>query len=274
MKKQLLIPLCAVPLLGLAAVPLRGSDRLAPHESLMATVQAARHNDVKGLLESVLTDDQVDEMRQEWDRQRAEPLDPAEEMQFQMVMAMLTAPGAEDDLMAMLEPKLEEMRPQVAMMVGMFSGLAGAALEQGGTLDSAEQEQAAEILERIAQHFLENDVTDVESARQAVAIVCKMARGLELTTLREVQELSFDDLLRKGDVVMGGVKGVLAVYGLTVDGWLDSFRAETLSVSGDTALVQVEYEILGVKASEEVEMVFADGRWVRREVVENAPIGS
>ena len=65
---------------------------------------------------------------------------------------------------------------------------------------------------------------------------------------------------------------MLAIYGLAIDGWLDSVRAETVSVSGETALVLVEYEILGVKASEEVEMVLADGRWVRREVVENAPL--
>ena len=271
MKKQFLVgSLCVAPVLALAAVPVLGGGPPAPHESVLATVHAVRRNDVSGLLQSLLPADKLAELEQDWNTQRREPIEASEELEFQTTMAMLTAPGAEDQLMAIVEPKLAEMRPQVAMMVGMFSGMAQAAVQQDETLSAEEREKAAEIVNRIGALLLENDITDVGSARRAVGLVCAAARKLELKSLKDIQALSFDQLLGKGDIVLGACKDVFAIYGADVDAWLDSVKAETVNQSGDTALVRVEYEILGLHDSEEVEMVRVDGRWIRKEALELA----
>ena len=139
----LLVPLCAASVAATADSIATGPK---PHESILTSVRAVRNNDLGAVLQAVLTDDQLAEMEAEWNQQRKQPVDPQESAQFQMVMTMLTAPGAEDMLMAQVEPKLAEMRPQVAMMVGMFSGLLQASLEQDQTLQPAEKDRAAKAL--------------------------------------------------------------------------------------------------------------------------------
>ena len=259
---------CVLGLTSVAGVPSESRTGLAPHESVLSTVHAVRRNDVSALVRSLFTDDQITLLRQEWDTQRKTKLDPAEDEAFQAFMAQLTAPGAERKIMEELEPQLDEMRPQVAMLVGMFSGMGQAAIAQNETLSPEERAVASRMVGAIGQALLDNDITDVGTAKKAVGVVCQTARRLRMNSLSEVQALEFDDLLKRGDVVLKGLKDVFALYGLSVDDWLATFRAETLDRSGKTATVRVHYEILGVKESSDYEMVQVDGRWVRKEAAE------
>lgn len=260
------IGLC--PVLGGAELK-RGA---APHESVIATVQAFRQNDMLGLVESMLTDEQMSFARQEWDAWRRTRPDREEDEAFRQSMEQLTARGAEERIMADLQPQLDEMRPQVAMMVGMFTGMAQAAIAQNDTMSAEDRAAAGRMLGAIGNTLMKNDITDVATAKKAVGIVCGAARKLRLHSLSDVQALEFDDLLKRGDVVLAATKDVLALYGLSVDSWLSTFRAETLRKSGDEATVRVHYEILGVRESADYAMVRVDGRWVRKEAAD-LPIG-
>lgn len=235
-----------------------------PHAALVASVEAVRKNDLRRFLQLTLPDAKLAELRAEWERQRAEGAKPAEVAQFRETMAKLTAPDAEAKLMQELAPKLAEMRPQVAMMTGMLTGMAQSGIEQSATLSATEKRQARELLQAAGRVLQEHDITDEAAARRAVAVVCRTARRLNAAELEQLQRLSFDQLLAKGDVVLGGLKEVLAIYGLEVDAWLDSVEAETVRQEGDGALVRVRYEILGVRQTVETEMVRSEGRWVRK----------
>jgi hypothetical protein len=261
----LLVPLCAASVAATADSIATGPK---PHESILTSVRAVRNNDLGAVLQAVLTDDQLAEMEAEWNQQRKQPVDPQESAQFQMVMTMLTAPGAEDMLMAQVEPKLAEMRPQVAMMVGMFSGLLQASLEQDQTLQPAEKDRAAKVIEAIGQVLLENDITSSQNAKHAIDILCRSARSSKIMSMQEVNKLSFDQLIDKGDIFLKGTKDMLAVYGLDTNEWLDTVEAETVSVDGDHAVVRITYEVLGVEETFDAEMVRVDDRWIRKEAAE------
>ena len=244
------------------------STRLSPAESLLGTVNALRKNDVGSLLRASLTDEQYDELRKAWDVQRRERIDPAEDAQFREGMAKLTEPGAENRLMAELEPQLEAARPQVEMLVGMFTGMASSAIQQEDNLDAADKRRAVKLLDSIGRTLAENDLTDPASARKTIGIVCNTARKLRLRSLGDVQRLSFDQLLGKGNYAVAGAKDILKVYGMNVDSWLDSVKAETVREQGDKATVKVSYRILDIRESYEVDMVLVDDRWLQKEAAD------
>ena len=118
-----------------------GADGATPDGAVVSSVQALRRNDVSGFLETILTKERLEAARWEW-KQKEAPT-PQEDAQFKQAMAKLTPDGAEDQLFALIKPKLAEMRPQVAMMLGMVEGMGQAAIEKNEDLTDTEKEQAA-----------------------------------------------------------------------------------------------------------------------------------
>jgi len=262
----LLVPLCAASIAGTGDSTRLSSPK--PHETILSSVRAVRNNDLGTVLSTVLTDAQLAEMEAEWDKQRKQPVDPQESAQFQMIMTMLTAPGAEDMLLAQVEPKLAEMRPQIAMLVGMFSSLIQSSLEQDQTMDLAEKERTMDVVDAVGELLLENDIASTENARRTIEILCRSARDAKLLTVQDVNKLGFDQLVVKGDVFLKCFKDILAVYGLDMNEWLDSVEAETVRVDGDTAVVRVSYEVLGIEETFDAEMIRVEGRWIRKEAAQ------
>ncbi|TDJ69598.1 MAG: hypothetical protein E2O39_11320 [Planctomycetota bacterium] len=238
---------------------------VTPDRAIVAGVDAIRKNNLKGFLEATFSREQMREMEQAWNTKRKTKSNPIEDAQFAETMQMLTAPGAEAQLMAMVEPKLEEMRPQMGMLVGMMSGFAQSTVDQNADLSSDEKKQAQQVLAGFVKALQENDLTSSDLARKAVGIVCKTARRLKLDSMDDVRALDFRHAVYKGDVILRGTKELLAVYGFTVDKWLDSVKAETIDEDGDEAVVRVSYEMFGVQQTVDTEMVRVDGRWIHKE---------
>lgn len=261
----ILSTVCLLPALQPASAL---QPEMQPHATILAGVKAARSNDLPRLLGLTLTEAQIGELDRAWEKHRREPVDPEEEARFNAALAMLTAPGAEEAIMDMIRPKLDELRPQMAMFVGMITGMAQSSIEQNASLGAEEKDQARKIVAGMTRILQENDVASEESARKAVGILCETARRLKLSSLDEVQRLSFNQLLAKGGIAVGGIKQILEVYGLEVDGWLDSIRAETVSTDQSTAVVRVTHEVFGVTQSVDTEMVKVRGRWVGKETLE------
>jgi hypothetical protein len=245
---------------------------MQPHATILAGVKAARRNELARFLSLTLSQAQFKELEREWEKQRREPVNDAEDAQFQQTMAMLTAPGAEDQIMAMIKPKLDEMRPNMAMMVGMITGMAQSSIEQNAGLGAEEKAQARKIVAGMTKVLQEHDLASEASARKAVGIVCSTARRLNLKSLGDVQRLSFNQLLARGGIAFGGLKQTLGVYGLEVDEWLDSIQAETVRVDGTAAVVRVTHEVFGVTQSLDTDMVQVGGRWICKETTEQFKI--
>ena len=70
--------------------------------------------------------------------------------------------------------------------------------------------------------------------------VCSAARSLKLDSMADVQALTFEQLLGKGDILLKATKDILALYGMDLDEWMESVTAETLSENGDSAVWELE----------------------------------
>jgi hypothetical protein len=259
-------------LLALAALTLAPShlpasktDEPAPHEGLVTIVKSLRSNDLASAVRASVSAERFARMQAIWDTHRKAAADPAENAQLQSVMALLTAPGAEDTLLAMVEPKLAEMKPQMAMIGGMVAGMGAMQLQQNTELSDAERAQAQKLLEAVGQYLVTHDLTDPASARKAIGILCSTARKLGVRSLEDVQALTLEQLLAKGGVLFGGLKGILDVYGISVDRSLDSFRAETVSQDGEHAVVRVHFTFLGAESTSDVDVVKTGSDWLPEE---------
>jgi hypothetical protein len=267
--------LSATLLLAACGSKSQSTAQATPDGAVMQWVAALKKDDLSALLKNATTDAEFTKLRADWSKQMSEAPSAEEKAQFAMTMTMLTAPDAENALMLKVEPELAKMKPQVDMLLGMFEGMASAAMASSATLTPQEQEQGRVAVQAIVETLRKNDITDPGRARKAVGIVCKTARKLELKSLEDVQKLSFDAALARGNHLLAGTKDLLDVYGFSVDGVLTSIQARTLTQSGDKATVEVRYTLMGIERTQQTEMVRVGGRWVvQREDGAPAPLQS
>ncbi len=263
MNKTILVALCAIPAsAGVVATLSNTSDTpLAPHAVVLESVQAARDNDVSHLMELVAPAGELARLEAEWDAKRSIEIEPTDALGFQFAMGMLTAEGAEAALMAQLEPKLAELRGQQEFFAQMATGIAQAQVAEREGLTDDQRAESAAVLAALQELLVSQDFADPARAQQAINIVCRTARSLEVDSLETLNALEFDQLLDRGDMVVAGVKEVLVLYGVDIDDWLESVHAETVSEQDGKALVRVSYEFVGLKRDTELELVLEDGRW-------------
>lgn len=260
----LALPLCA-------AVPDPVQATQPPDKVLMAAVQALRVNDLSGYLRLSLTDEQLASMRAAWTSYCEQEPSAEYRRRFTDVMELLSGTGAEDLLMARIEPKLAEARPQMMLVTGMITGFGSMAIEQDPDLSQEQRDQARKVLEAIASWLQHNDVTDVERARRAVRVVCTAVRGLGIDDLEDVYSLSFEDALARGSTLLSTLKGVLQVYGLSADEFLDTIVVKPMHVGRSEATLRVSFRIFGIQSHGDVRMVLDKGRWVPEAAAQAEP---
>lgn len=244
------------------------AEGLAPHETVEQSVAALKNNDLETLLKLTLPQDKYAEVRAQWEAKKREPIDEEEKQEYAQMMQTLTQDGAEDKIMAQLEPQLEQMRAQIPMFIGMFQGIAQSSITQSEDMSDQQKQQAQKAVTAVAAWAQKTDLASPELAREAVGIAVDTAKEVNLPTLEDVRALSFEQMLDKGGVVLAGIKDILAVYNLNVDETLDSVQAETVSRDGDTATVRTTFNFLDTEQVYEGEYVKVDDRWVAREAME------
>jgi len=256
----------------LAVTPLAGPGKgsLSPDETINEIVRTLRHDDLKGLMEVTAGEAMVADLGRQWQTQRKKSPSERDRREFERAIAFVTSPGAEERIMELVRPKLEELRPQWKMTASMIVGMAQSSLEMDASLDPVEKEQARKLVSALAQVVQTTDFLDEQLAEKAVGVLCRTARRLDLKTIDDVQALSFDQLLGKGDQVYAALKEIFQVYGMDMNGFLDSIRAETVYEAGDKAKVKVSYVLMGQRLSGDTEMVRVDGRWMAKDSVERA----
>lgn len=254
-----------------APPPTDAGDPIAVVE---AGVAALRAGDLKAFLESQLPPAEIERLRAERLARAAEPVDPAERERFATMMAMLTAPDAEAQIMAAIEPQLarfeREIEPHLARNVGMLKGLAVVAIQQSEDLNPLAKQQAMASLDALSAWVTSTRFTDRERLREAIGHLAAAAREADVATLDALNALDWDAALDRASIAFRAVKRVLETYGFPVDAILDSVRAEILSQTADEARVRVTYDLLGQPLSFEVDLVARDGRWYAKDTLEAA----
>lgn len=235
-----------------------------PDGAVLAGVAALRRSDVPAFVHLSFTEDQISEMRGSWGVEMMEPPDPEQAKEFAKTMAMFMSDGAEETLMAKLEPQLAAMKPQLELIFGMLEASVESAVVQADELGDLEKQQAQAMVKAIVQTLKRNDVCDPARARRSIGILCKAARKAALANANDVRALNFEQVLGKGSVLLAAGKDVLEVYGFSLDDVLDSVSARTVTESGTEATVEISYELLGTTHTQTAQMTRVAGRWVAK----------
>lgn len=250
-----------------------------PADAITATAQKLKSNDVLGVIQLSVPPQYFDKMKAEWKAElNKEPITEEDRLEFQAMMAKLTAADAEAALMAEAEPELAkfetEMAAQMPLMVGMGQGFVMQAIQSNETMTAAQKKQAGDVVGAVAAWLQGVQFADRALAKQAIGHAVSAAREINLKTLDEARALEFEAAMQKAGIAFKGVKDVLAVYGLELDKAFDSVKASVVSETGDAAVVKVDYMVFNQPLSFESPMVRIDGRWYGKDTVEQLEKGT
>lgn len=247
---------------GSAAKEIAKMDTSTPDGVFMANMAALKSNDLASLIKNSLSNEQYNELVTEFENNKATNFSEADKAQFAQAMGMLTADGAEDTLFAMAEPQLEQARAMLPMMLMMGKDQVLQGIKSNPMLPEDQRDSAAAIVGAAMDWVGENDILSEDKTKAAIAAVVSTAKSLNMTSLDDVQNMSFDQALEKGSVALGGVKNVFNAYGLSLDDMMDSSKVSDVKVDGDKATMNVSFEAFGETISQVVKMVNKDGKWV------------
>jgi len=187
-------------------------------------------------------------------------------------MTRLTAPGAEEKMFAEAEPQLKQFEQQSAqqmpMMIAMGQGFIQSAIQQSKDLTEPQKQQTVALIDATGKWAQSAKFTDPVLAKQAISVICKTARDLNLKTIDEVRALNYDQAMQRAGIAVGGFKQLLSVYGLSMDKALDSVKTETISAGADTAKVKVSYTAFDQPFTTESDLVKVDGKWYSKQAVD------
>lgn len=255
-----------------ASAPAVAAPAATPDVAVAMAVKALRDNNLAGLFAASLPPGEYAKLKADWNKDiNSEPVSEEDRKQFTETMTKLTAPGAEDKMFAEIKPQLDEMDKQAAqipMMVAMGQGFAQSAIQQNKDLTDAQKTQVSQLLDATAKWAQTTKFTDPMLVKSAIAVVCKTARDLNLKSVDEARALSYEQGMQKAGIVLGGVKQVLAVYGLNMDKALDSVKVQTVSANADTAKVKISYTAFDTPFSTESDLVRVDGKWYGKDAID------
>jgi len=275
--RRTLLPLFAV--LALAACHNRDEAAQVggstPEAAVQGSVDLLKAGDFGGLWKHALPPADYATLRADWSRHNANqpPVGAADRAKFDEAVQKLTAPDAESKLYAELQPKLSQMeqqyKDQLPVMISVGDALLKNGVAQNRNLDSEQKTQANQLIDVLVPWAQKAPWFDQDKAKQAVGVVVAAARKLDLKSPEQLRSMDFDAAMTKYAAGYAGLKQLLAIYGLSVDGALDSARLTTLSSKDGRAVVKVDYTLLGKPLSAESTLVQQDGRWYSESLIRN-----
>lgn len=245
-----------------------------PEATVMQSIKLLRNNDFNGLVEASVPPSRLEAAKARWMSElKNEEITDESRAEFAETMAKLTAPDAEEQLMAEIRPQLEqfqgEMKAQLPAMVAMGKGFILAAINESEDIKPENKPQVTNLVNALGTWAESGEFANVNRAEKAVAEVTAAARKMPVRTLDELHALDFNGMMNVVSIAYGGLKGALKAYDIDMDKALDSARVETLSQEGDTAKVRVHIEFLGAPLNFDTELVRVENRWYGKEALEN-----
>lgn len=232
--------------------------------------KAFRNNDLRTLVTTMMPPAELQRMRSEWDKKRAEPITEEDRQSFSESWGKLTAADGVDQMMAEIEPQLAEMRPQLPGLIAMMQGVAMMSIQQSETLTPDQKVQTSQLMNGMGGWLQKTDFADAATMRTALTALADGMRATRITTLEDAHALGFDEMLDRAGPALGGLKNALSAYGFSLDAVVDSVKTEVVSESGDSAKLKVSYQLFDSPLSFENEMRRVDGNWYSKDVIEQA----
>lgn len=246
-----------------------------PAKTVLTTVQLFKQGDFDGLMKHILPPAQYQRMRAEWKAKHGDikHISDADRQKFAEGMAQLTAPDAEQKIWAKVQPQLaqasKKYQAQVPLMVGMGQVMMDTKISNSKQLTADQKKQATGVVDAIGGWAQKADWTNPDKLKQAIGVVTDTARKLDIKTLDQAVKMNYDQAMKRYTTGWNGIKGILGIYGLSVDKTLDSATAKTLSSDAHTATVRVDYTLLGKPQELTVDLIKIDGRWYDKDLLDH-----
>ena len=268
-----LLVLCLLP--GCSREPVAPGNPVAAVEGL---ADAIRDNDLVRYSKLSLPPKLHARMVQRWTEEQAlaPALTDAQRKDHARYMKQMMEPGAEAKLFKRYESKLgkfqSELNSQWPMMQGGARIFVTGAIKANEDLTPAERDHAMAISQAVLKWLDPKLFADKEKAREAIAVICRMAREVNLPQAEQMRQLSMIATLEKGGIALKGLKDIGLIYGVDADDALDKMEAKLVEAdaSGNEATVEVNYVLLDQDIRFEIDMVRIDDRWYPADSVEEA----
>lgn len=252
---------------AVAAVAVTAPD---PAQQLTQLARLFRAGDVEALARAVVPPSRWEELELTYQLVQLEPVSEEDRADFMEGLERLTAPDAVDRMMAEIEPKLEEARPQLPGAILMAVGSAQMALNSPETRITEEQREALRAaLPGFAEWVQTTDFLSSETMREALTLITEAARRTGVRDFDQARALPLDALFDHGSAMLAAGKKAVKLYGLDLDQIADSLQVETLSVDGETARVRTTVTLFDAPVFVEHDLVLVEGRWIGKHMAMN-----
>jgi hypothetical protein len=217
---------------------------------------------VSGLAQALVPPSRWEEIRLDYELHQLEPLGDAGRAEFAEKIERLTAPDAVERLMAEIEPKLEQARPQMlGARLMAFAALQVAVSSPDSKLTDEQRAALRSVLPGLQLWVGSTDFLSSATMRRALTLLTDAVRGSGLRDIDEIRALPLETALDRAGPVLAAAKQALALYGIDIDAVADSLRVELLEIDGDSARVRTTVTLFNAPIWSEHELERVDGRW-------------
>ncbi len=260
---------------GCSREPVAPGNPVAAVEGL---ADAIRDNDLVRYSKLSLPPKLHAQMMQRWTEEQAlaPALTDAQRKDHARYMKQMMEPGAEAKLFKRYESKLgkfkSELNSQWPMMQGAAKIFVTGAIQANEDLTPAERDHFKAIGQAILKWLDPKLFSDKKKAGEAIAVICKTAREINLPQAEQMRQLSMMASLEKGGIALKGLKDIGLIYGVDADESLEKMEAKLVDAdaSGNQATVEVSYVLLDQDIRFEIDMTRIDERWYPADSVQDA----
>ncbi|HEV7122789.1 MAG TPA: hypothetical protein VGN24_05100 [Rhodanobacter sp.] len=246
----------------------------SPVAAVQTSVDLFKAGDFNRLWKHALPPADYANLRIDWKRQQdRRPITPLDRARFDQALQQLTGPDAENKLYAELQPKLAAMErqyeDQLPVLLTVGGALAKKAVAENKELTPSQKGQLTDALDAITPWAQQAPWFDPARAKRAIGVAVTTARQLNLKSPEQMRAMDFDAVMSKYSIAYGGLKQLLAIYGLSLDDTLNSVRLSEISNHDGHAVVKIDYILLGKPLSTETNLVNEHGRWYSEDMLQN-----
>jgi len=236
-------------------------EKNSPNAAFISMIQAMKSNDVKALMQASMSNEDFQNTVADFEEKKS-AVTESQKAQFEQTMGMLTTQGSVDVLMAMVSPQLEQLRSNLPKMLMQGKLLAGPMIQSSPDISQDQKENLTKVANAFIDFASNPELLSEEVTLQAITTAVDTAKSLNMNTLDDLQNMSFDQAMNKASIVMGGTKNILNVYGISIDDMLNSIEVSEVEENGDSAKMKIAYEFFGESFNQEVKMKKVNGQWL------------
>jgi hypothetical protein len=229
-----------------------------------------RAGDLAGLAQAAMPPAKWETLRLAYEQQRFETISDHDRERFAAEMERFTAPDAVDQLMAEIEPKLEEARPKApGALLMAFGAMQMAVATPDSKLTDEQRDTLKKALPGIQYWASSTDFLSAEVMRDALTLVTDAARRTGITDLDQLRAMPLESVLDRAGAVFMAAKDAVRLYGIDLDAVADSLQVDVLDIDGDTARVRTTITVFNAPVWADHDLVLVDGRWYGKHAMEH-----